>query len=50
MKKAPTRNIKDQTATDYWLEDGDYVNFDYITVGWNVPLKIPVTCNHFACH
>ena len=39
MKKAPTRNIKDQTATDYWLEDGDYVNFDYITVGWNVPLK-----------
>ena len=39
MKKAPTRNITDQTATDYWLEDGDYVNFDYITVGWNVPLK-----------
>lgn len=20
MKKAPGRNIKDQTATDYWLE------------------------------
>lgn len=39
MRKAPARNIKDQTATDYWLEDGDYVNLDYITVGWNVPLK-----------
>ena len=39
MKKAPARNIKDQTATDYWLEDGDYINFDYVTVGWNVPLK-----------
>lgn len=39
MKKAPAQNIKDQTATDYWLEDGDYINFDYVTLGWNVPLK-----------
>lgn len=39
MKDAPKRMIKDQTATDYWLEDGDYVNFDYLTVGWTVPLK-----------
>ena len=38
MKDAPGRNIKDQTATDYWLEDGDYVNIDYITLGWYVPL------------
>ena len=38
MKKAPGRNIKDQTATDYWLEKGDYINFDYVTVGWNVPV------------
>ena len=38
MKKAPAMNIKDQRATDYWLERGDYLNFDYITVGWNVPL------------
>ncbi len=39
MRKAPKKNIKDQTATDYWLEKGDYLNFDYITVGWNVPLR-----------
>ena len=37
MKGAPEQRIKDQTATDYWLENGDYVNFDYLTVGWNVP-------------
>lgn len=39
MKEAPQRNIKDQTATDYWLERGDYVNFDYLTVGWNVSVQ-----------
>lgn len=39
MKEAPAANIKDQTATDYWLEKGDYLNFDYLTIGWNVPLK-----------
>ncbi|WP_099465815.1 SusC/RagA family TonB-linked outer membrane protein [Parabacteroides provencensis] len=38
LKNAPSRNIRDQTATDYWLEKGDYINFDYINVGWNVPL------------
>jgi len=39
LRKAPTENIHDLTATDYWLESGDYVNIDYLTVGWNVPLK-----------
>lgn len=39
MKGAPEQNIKDQTATDYWLERGDYLNFDYLTIGWNVPVK-----------
>ena len=39
LSAAPARNIYDQTATDYWLEDGDYINFDYLTIGWNVPLK-----------
>lgn len=39
MKKAPKQNIKDQTATDYWLEKGDYVNFDYVMLGWNVPIE-----------
>ena len=39
LKKAPAANIHDLTATDYWLESGDYVNIDYLTVGWNVPLR-----------
>ena len=39
MKGAPEKNIQDQTISDYWLEDGDYVNIDYLTIGWNVPLK-----------
>lgn len=39
MEGAPEGNIQDQTATDYWLERGDYVNIDYITAGWNVPLR-----------
>lgn len=38
MEQAPKQNINDQVATDYWLEKGNYVNFDYLTVGWNVPL------------
>ena len=38
MKDAPKAKIYDQTATDYWLEKGDYLNFDYLTIGWNVPL------------
>lgn len=39
LTDAPAMNIKDQTATDYWLERGDYVHFDYLTLGWNVPLS-----------
>lgn len=39
MKDAPRQNINDQTATDYWLEKGNYVNFDYVTIGWNVPIE-----------
>ncbi len=38
LADAPGRAINDQTATDYWLERGDYVDFDYLTLGWNVPL------------
>ena len=26
-------------ATDYWLERGDYLNFDYLTLGWNFPIR-----------
>ncbi len=36
MKDAPQKNIKDQTVTDYWLEKGDYLHFDYVTLGWNI--------------
>ncbi len=39
MKGAPERNICDQTVTDYWLEKGNYLHFDYLTLGWNVPLR-----------
>ena len=34
MKEAPAMNIYDQTVTDYWLERGDYVHFDYVTLGY----------------
>ena len=39
MKGAPEMNIKDQTVTDYWLEKGDYLHFDYVTLGWNLDTK-----------
>ena len=38
-KGADTENIQDQTISDYWLESGDYVNIDYINIGWNVPIR-----------
>ena len=38
MQGAPEKNIQDQTISDYWLERGDYVNIDYLTIGWTVPL------------
>lgn len=57
MTKAADANIVDQNVTDYWLEDGDYLNIDYITVGWNVPLRshkvlsglrLSASCNNVA--
>ena len=39
LKDAPKRKIVDQNVSDYWLENGDYLNFDYLSVGWNVPVK-----------
>jgi TonB-linked SusC/RagA family outer membrane protein len=39
MKGAPAMNIQDQDISDYWLESGDYLNIDYVTIGWNVPLR-----------
>ena len=39
MNGAPEQNIQDQTISDYYLERGDYVNIDYLTAGWNIPVK-----------
>ena len=39
LAEAPQKNIKDQTVTDYWLEKGDYLHFDYVTLGWNLNTK-----------
>ena len=39
MKDADKANIQDQIISDYWLENGDYVNIDYINVGWNLPVR-----------
>lgn len=38
-KGAPEQKFVSQIISDYYLENGDYVNIDYLTVGWNVPLK-----------
>ena len=52
MKSAPKQNIKDQTATDYWLEKGNYVNFDYVTVQklkkYVRSLRLAFTVNNLA--
>ncbi len=39
MRGANEANINDLTVTDYWLERGDYVNIDYVTLGWSLPCK-----------
>jgi TonB-linked SusC/RagA family outer membrane protein len=36
MADAPSKNIKDQEVTDYWLENGNYLHFDYVTLDWNI--------------
>ncbi len=39
LKDAPEKNIVDQNVSDYWLEKGDYLNFEYLTIGYNIPIK-----------
>ena len=39
LKGAPEKNIVDQNVSDYWLEKGDYLNFEYLTIGYDIPLK-----------
>ena len=55
LSEAPQYRINDQTVTDYWLEKGDYLNIDYITLGWNVPvsrvirnLRVSLSVNNLA--
>lgn len=39
LKGAPEKNIVDQNVSDYWLENGDYLNFEYLTLGYDIPIK-----------
>lgn len=51
LKDAPKKNIMDQRVSDYWLEKGNYLNFEHLTIGYNVPLKksvirsLRISCN-----
>lgn len=36
LEGAPEKNIYDGTVSDYWLENGDYLNIAYVTLGYNV--------------
>lgn len=56
---APSRMIYDIQISDYWLEKGDYVNIDYMSLGWNAPtrnwndsvfqkLRVALSCNNVA--
>jgi len=39
LSNAGEKVISDQTVSDYWLEKGDYLCIDYISLGWKVPLR-----------
>ena len=51
LRNAPQKNITDQRVSDYWLEKGNYLNFEHLTIGYNIPLKsmvirsLRVSCN-----
>ena len=38
LATAPKKNIVDQNISDYWLERGDCLNFECLTIGYNVPV------------
>lgn len=40
LANAPKKNIVDQNISDYWLEKGDYLNIEYLTVGYDIPLRV----------
>ncbi len=39
LADAPAKNIVDQRVSDYWLESGNYLNFENLTLGYDVPLR-----------
>ncbi len=39
LKGAPEKNIVDQNVSDYWLEKGDYLNFECLTLGYDIPVR-----------
>lgn len=42
MKDAPEKDIVDQNVSDYWLESGNYVNFENLTLGCDIPVRSKV--------
>ena len=39
LKGAPGKNIVDQNVSDYWLEKGDYLNLENLTLGYDIPIR-----------
>ena len=39
LKGAPEKNIVDQNVSDYWLEKGDYLNLENLTLGYDIPIR-----------
>ena len=39
LPDAPEKRIFDSQVTDYWLEKGDYVHIQYITLGYNFNME-----------
>lgn len=59
LKTAPELGVYNAQHTSYWLEHGDYVNIEYITLGYNLPakklglknlqsLRVAASCNNVA--
>ena len=55
LATAPELSIYQVIHTSYWLEKGDYVNIEYITLGYNIPTgnmglisnaRVALSCNN----
>jgi len=50
LADAPAKNIVDQRVSDYWLESGNYLNFENLTLGYEVSLRSrTVRSLRFSC-